>query len=322
MTNTSINLNKAKASSSNQKLFIAKTWIKQWDVLKLPQANKNVHFFTRNNNDGEYSPSNNFHFNNLILGGKFPALKDTLGGLKINETAVMDVLDPNVEHIEHVHIEGISQILIDINVMSQEEANVLRGETGIKRVLQSNIGGPKEDLNSLEDTARKWTEGETPGCDCLICNRVPEVLKKLTDNSVMTPKDVLPLTNLPQLHKVVDNLLQPEIKFVLGSQGRLGENIYQEYPSAAVGHSLYPQSNIDNQATFKLSKESDPKGIMLSNNAPLNYEFRKGIFWENGKTMQRLAGDPDQHVFGFIYTKKNIEIENLEKELNRFQPII
>lgn len=308
---------------SNQRLVIAKSWVSQWDSSKSKQVNlyPKQHFFERDNN-GDYQPSENYNFNNLILGGKFPAAKDPLGGLPLEKTAVMDVLDPGVEQIHHVHIGEVSQILIDINVMTKEEALALRGSEGIDRVIQSNIGGPRMRAESLKETAKLWISGEAPGCSCLICSRVPEVFRKMEDHRELSPKDVLPLTTIPRLHTVVDSYLQPKVKIVLGSQGRIGENTYQQYPSAAVGHMMYDKSESIPYEVDDVSTSLDPKQVLKQYKAPDNYSYAKGLFWENGENMNRDSSDPDQHAFGFIYFKNdvNLSVDEINQEFKRFQP--
>lgn len=295
----------ARASEPQPRLLIARSWMRQWDSEKAHNAleQSDSLFFQRSGS--EYVPAPNFHFNNLILGGKFPAAEDTLGGLQPSETAVMDVLDPDVEKVDHVHVDGISQVLIDINVMSHEEAQYLRGRKGIDHVIQSNIGGPNMRAGSLLEAGQLWIDGESPGCSCLICSRVPNVVEKLEENKQLTPRDVLPLTTIPRLHDVVDNMLKPRVKIAMGSQGRISDAMYQDYPSAAVGHESYMVSERSDVSVNDFNLELDPKGILKQNKAPKGYIYSKGFLWENGKDMIRNAGDPDKDAFGFIYIRKD-----------------
>merc|ERR1712107_668898 len=112
--------------------------------------------------------------------------------------------------------------------------------------------------------------------------RVPNVLDKLKGHSNLTPLDVLPLTTIPRLAKVVDEWLQPKIKIALGSQGFLGAGLYQAYPSAAVGFMRYPEVTDDVEPHGPcLPVELDPKRIFGTNRAPEGYRYVRGLFWEN-----------------------------------------
>ncbi len=306
-----------------QQLIVAKSWVRQWHPqAKIKSSEKPVIPFLERTKSDEYVEAKPFHFNNLILGGKFPAAQDTLGGLNPKETAVMDVLDPHVEKIDHVHVDGVSQVLIDINVMTDEEAKYLRGDKGIDHVIQSNIGGPNEIVTSILEAGQKWVSGSAPGCSCLICARVPEVVKKLQSDQPLTPSDVLPLTTIPRLHDVVDTMLQPSVKIALGSQGRISEDTYQEYPSAAVGHMSYQEKTNQSIEIPLVSEALDPKNALGQFKAPKGYDYVKGFFWEKDKTMKRKADDPDRHAFGFIYVKKDAKITEtqLQSEKKRFKP--
>jgi hypothetical protein len=263
----------------NPQLLVAKSWVRQWHpqakIKSSPQTS--ILFLERTKSD-EYIEAKPFHFKNLILGGKFPASQDTLGGLNPHETAVMDVLDPQVEKIDHVHVDGISQVLIDINVMTNEEAKYLRGNKGIEHVIQSNIGGPNETATSILEAGQKWVSGSVPGCSCLICDRVPTIVKKLETDAPLTPRDVLPLTTIPRLHEVVDTMLQPNVKIALGSQGRISEDTYQEYPSATVGHMRYQEQTNQTPEIPVISDELDPKHALEQLKAPDGYNDVKGFF--------------------------------------------
>jgi len=309
-------------------LRIARSWMQQWDAESSREVLEKYPeelFFSRQE-DRSYVPADTFHFDNLMLGGQFPAAEDPLGGLDAENFAIMDVLDPDAEIVSNVHMvsQGVSQILIDINIMTQAEAHYLQGSHGIERVIQSNIGGPDKEMCELCDIAQDWITGETPGCNCLICNRVPGVLHKLRGHSDLTPLDVLPLTTIPRLAKVVDEWLQPQIKIALGSQGFLGPGAgYQPYPSAAVGFMKYPEVTHDGEPHGpRLSVELDPKRIFEKNRAPEGYRYVHGFFWENGKDVFRKEDDPDQHVFGFVFVKEEAPLseEEIRQEMFRFQP--
>lgn len=196
-------------------------------------------------------------------------------------------------------------------------------------MIQSNIGGPNKSLSELRDIARDWVSGELPGCSCLICSKVPKVLKKLDEQSKLTPHDVLPLTTIPRLQLIVDEWLRPKYKFAFGSQGYLGqEGQYQIYPSAAVGFLNYPK--IDSSfALFYKSTSLDPWDLLTQQRAPRGYDIAQHVFWEQGRTLQRDDDDPDMHVFGFIYVKidslsslgsQNDLDAGLAEELGRFRP--
>lgn len=306
-------------------LFIARSWMQEWDkaASKMALQESSAVFFVRKA-DKSYVPANDFHFETLVLGGKFPALEDPLFGLDPQDTAIMEIMDPDVELVPNVHMRnhGISQILIDINVMTEAEAHYLRGSHGLHRVIQSNIGGPNKSISDLSHIAYDWINGETPGCNCLICSRVPGVLAKLKGQSALTPPDVLPLTTVPRLAQVVDVWLQPRIKVAIGSQGYLGSGQYQTYPSAAVGFLNYPQVAEDAQLFRKVPDNFDPQGVFQQSRAPDGYRYTYGIFWELGKDVFRSADDPDRHVFGFIFVKKDARLsgEDIQQEVYRFQP--
>lgn len=116
-------------------LYIARSWLSQWDHERaqgILEDYPRALFFSYDSVGDSYTPIEEpFHFANLILGGRFPAALDPLGGLDRSETAVMDVLDPRVGFVENVHLRGIDQILVDINVMTEAEAAYLRGDLGI-----------------------------------------------------------------------------------------------------------------------------------------------------------------------------------------------
>lgn len=307
--------------------YFARSWMAKWDATASAAVRKAspALFFIRKE-DKSYAPAGEFHYSTLVLGGKFLAAKDPLGGLDARDTAIVDIFDPDVELFPHIHLgsEGIALILSDINIMTEEEANYLRGPDGVYRVVQSNIGGPNQDISDLHDVAKAWISGEVPGCCCLICSRVPSVLAKLQRQADLTPADVLPLTTVPRLAQVVDKWLQPCIKIDIGSQGIVGVDQFQTYPSAAVGFLNYPAARYDAQARSvqALSADLDPKGVFRQRRAPHGYRYVQGFFWENGKDVIRRQNDKDQHVFGFVYVRKNARLSDdvILEEAVRFQP--
>merc|ERR1739845_95953 len=192
--------------------------------------------------------------------------------------------------------------------------------------MGSNVGGPNRPIADLAEMAATWSDGD-PGCNCLICCRVPKVLQKLRENCRLCPHDVLPITTIPNLAHVVDVMLQPRIKIALGSQGHLGKkdgvDRWQEYPSAAVGFLNYPVVEERAPVSRAVSSNLDPKGVFQQNRAPEGYRYVYGLFWENDKDMKRPNDDPDGHAFGFVFVQKSAQLSNdaIEKEMYRFKPI-
>lgn len=307
----------------NSLLYVAASWIREWDPKKRRFLRENCHFYLR---DGDaYKPALNLRFSTLMIGGMFPGAEDPLGGLDPTTVATVDILDPRVEEVSHVHMRGIAQILIDLNVMTDAEAAVLR-EGGVDRVIQSNIGGPNKAFAKLEEMASAWCEGQMPGCSCKICCRIPIVLHKLRGQLERSPADVLPLTTIPRLQHVVDKMICPSVKIVLGSQGCLGQpGSFQRYPSAAVGFVEYlevQRSPLRDEFPVDVDEAVDPDGVMQQERAPSGYEYVRGIVWLLGRELQRMDGDPDQHVFGFVFVRDNsgLSTERVREEACRFVP--